>query len=137
MALVLLGLLFANVKLSGADVFMSPLGRDEILMLWTTRTRKIKPVKCVEAEEGYIDPPFWGLVKATSDSSYSFLGKPCVIGGEGIMYTFRLEHAKMAEVLEAQGIHTKEELKKALGIVVEKKPKGEKEKPKGGEVEEN
>jgi len=108
-------LLVMLIKMKGLDAFIRPLGPKENLMLWVTKTRKIIPQIVYEAEEGYLNLPEWGKVKVVQDSDYYFMGKPCVVGLQGVAYTVRMEDVKTAEILEEKhGIHTKEELKKFL-----------------------
>lgn len=109
-------LLYLAVKFSHADVMMEPLARDEILGIYVKKNRKITLERLFEREQGYLRLPTWGAVKTVGHSDHTFYGKPCVIIGEAIGHTVRLEYAKLAEWLEQAGIHSKEELAKVLNV---------------------
>lgn len=118
--LVMMNVLFyVTAKITHADVMMEPLARDEILGIHVKKNRKITLKRCYEREQGYLRLPEWGAVKVTPYTDHTFYGKPCVFIPEGIAYTIRLEYAKLAELLEKLGIHTREELAEFLDVDLE------------------
>ena len=124
-----LALTVMEVKVNHLDTVFSRLHPKETLSLSISKTRKITLEKYPEKEEGYLGSPE-GLVKIAPDSAYWFYGKPCVITGQGIYYSIRLEYAKIAEKLQKLGIHTKEELAEFLDVPPEVLV-GEAPKPSG------
>jgi len=110
------GLTIMQGKLAHLDILLTRLGPKESLMFWISKTRKIVFQICREEEEGYLGLPEWGLVKVAQDSDYWLYGKPCVIGVQGVAHTIRLEYAKLAQIMQKLGIHTKAELAKFLEV---------------------
>lgn len=113
---IVFGLTIMQVKIAHLDVLLTRLGPKESLMFWISKTRKIVFQICREEEEGYLSLPEWGLVKVAQDSDYWLYGKPCVIGVQGVAHTIRLEYAKLAQIMQKLGIHTKAELAKFLEV---------------------
>lgn len=129
-----LGIYFMAVKINYGDELLSSLGRNQVLLLWITKSGKCLP-EIVTEDEGYLKRE-WGRVKVAPNTAVMLCNKKAFIGAEGIPYTLRFEYLKIAEWLEKLGIHTKEELAKFLGvprIVVDSGQYGKREesKPKG------
>lgn len=116
MLTIIFGLTIMQVKVAHLDVLLTRLGPKESLMFWISKTRKIVFQICREGEEGYLSLPEWGLVKVAQDSDYWLYGKPCVIGVQGVAHTIRLEYAKLAQIMQKLGIHTKKELADFLEV---------------------
>lgn len=129
-------LIFMAIKLQHMDTLLQPLGPDEIILLWITKTRKITIQRVKEKAEGYLDLEGHGVVKAVPNTNFTIYGKPCVIGVQGTIPTARPELMKIADRLEAAGVNDRKSIEIALGIHdPTKQPEPEKEEEKNVEEE--